>query len=144
MEKVRVMVVEDDEGAALLVKLHLEKIGYEVVAMAQSPTAALEAYAKIHPDVVLMDIHLSGHMDGVTMAETISLGRSGVPLIFLRIRRLIRSLLFALDFLIISTRLHACSCSCLTCFAPNIFTRILDTLALVRLGRAKGSNPLIP
>jgi DNA-binding NtrC family response regulator len=64
----RVLIVED-EG---IVRMHLERIalgcGFQVVASAASAEAAEEAARRTPPDLVLMDIHLQGPVDGVEAA----------------------------------------------------------------------------
>ena len=62
---IRLMIVDDQklmrEGLRTLLEL---EGGFEVVAEAGDGQAALDAYAELHPDVVLMDIRMPG-MDGV-------------------------------------------------------------------------------
>lgn len=69
----RVLVVEDNHLNLKLVRDVLEYAGYEVVD-AGSGEEALEVAARLHPDVVLMDLQLPG-MDG---AEALKRLRSGV------------------------------------------------------------------
>jgi len=62
---IRLMIVDDQklmrEGLRTLLEL---EGGFEVVAEAGDGQAALDAYAELQPDVVLMDIRMPG-MDGV-------------------------------------------------------------------------------
>lgn len=68
---VRVLVVEDERVIALDIQLCLETLGYEVVAMVAAGEAAIEQARALRPDVVLMDIHLEGEMDGIEAARQI-------------------------------------------------------------------------
>ena len=62
---IRLMIVDDQklmrEGLRTLLEL---EGGFEIVAEAGEGQAALDAYAELQPDVVLMDIRMPG-MDGV-------------------------------------------------------------------------------
>jgi DNA-binding NtrC family response regulator len=61
----RIVLVEDELITALDVARRLRRLGYQVVGRASSgPQAIAQAFAH-HPDIVLMDIHLQGDMDGV-------------------------------------------------------------------------------
>jgi DNA-binding NarL/FixJ family response regulator len=64
-EKIRLLIVDDQrlmrEGLRTLLEL---EHGFEIVGEAANGQAALDAYAALLPDVVLMDIRMPG-MDGV-------------------------------------------------------------------------------
>jgi len=72
----KILVVEDNAAIALDLSWQLETLGYDVVGMASSGEEALEQIIHFEPDAVLMDIRLSGGMDGIETAaripETIS------------------------------------------------------------------------
>ena len=63
----RIMVVDDNEDAALMVAMLLEAIGHEVI-VEHSAKAALARSAAARPDVFLLDIGLP-EMDGNTLAK---------------------------------------------------------------------------
>ncbi len=67
----RVIIVEDDEIIADLISLMLEKKGYTVVGKIASGEESIRKAAELEPDLILMDIHLTGQMDGVTAAQYI-------------------------------------------------------------------------
>lgn len=71
MTTAKILVVEDQRIIAKNIKASLEKLGYDVLALVTSGEEAIETAAKLLPDLVLMDIRLSGNMDGVTAAEQI-------------------------------------------------------------------------
>lgn len=64
-DKIRLLIVDDQrlmrEGLRTLLEL---EHGFEIVGEAANGQAALDAYAELKPDVVLMDIRMPG-MDGV-------------------------------------------------------------------------------
>lgn len=82
MCKVKILVVEDEIITANDIKLALENQGYNVVGLISSGEEAISKVEDLDVDLVLMDIHLKGKMDGVDAAEEIR-NRFGIPVIFL-------------------------------------------------------------
>jgi diguanylate cyclase (GGDEF)-like protein/PAS domain S-box-containing protein len=82
MLKERILVVEDEVIIALDIQRTLIKMGYEVPEFVTSAEAALERIAVLQPDLVLMDIHLSGATDGIAAADKIR-RRDHLPVVFL-------------------------------------------------------------
>lgn len=82
MPKARIMVVEDEVIIAQDIQRTLKKLGYEVLVFLISAESALANIDVIRPDLVLMDIHLSGTMDGIAAAEEIR-RRQRLPVVFL-------------------------------------------------------------
>ena len=82
MSAPRVMVVEDERVVAFNLCQTLKRLGYNTDSVASSGHAALELIAERPPDIVLMDIHIDGDIDGI---ETVSRIPSGllVPVIYL-------------------------------------------------------------
>ena len=64
----RILIVEDDDIIADLISLMLEKKGYTIVGKMASGEEAIRKAVELEPDLILMDINLSGLMDGVTAA----------------------------------------------------------------------------
>ena len=77
-----ILVVEDEAIVANDIRDTLINLGYGVAGTAKSGTAALEKAAETRPDLVLMDIHLIGKMDGIEAAGQIH-AKYGIPVIFL-------------------------------------------------------------
>ncbi len=75
-----ILVVDDDINIAKLIKLYLEKDGYEVAHSARGDDA-LAQLNKISPALILLDIMLPG-MDGWQVCKAIRL-KSKVPIIML-------------------------------------------------------------
>jgi PAS domain S-box-containing protein len=67
----RILIVEDEQIVALDLKGRLARLGYEVPATAATGPAAIAKATELRPDLVLMDVKLSGAMDGITAAERI-------------------------------------------------------------------------
>ena len=64
-----VLIVEDDQNIAELLRLYLEKEGY-VAAIASDGGAGVEMFRKLQPDLVLQDVMLPV-MDGWTVLQNI-------------------------------------------------------------------------
>ncbi|MEI6874398.1 MAG: response regulator [Spirochaetota bacterium] len=60
-----VMIVEDERIISLAVSRMVEGLGHRVLATIPSAEEALERLELLRPDLVLMDIHLQGPMDGI-------------------------------------------------------------------------------
>ena len=78
-----IQIVEDDGLIALNLVETLEKAGYRVVEPAYSGEMAIQALEKtLKPHLILMDIGLSGKLDGIETARQIR-QRHDIPIIFL-------------------------------------------------------------
>ena len=82
MTQVSILVVEDESIVNLSLCAILELQGYRVAGSAVSGEDALQKVEQAHPDLVLMDIHLAGMLDGAEAAQLIR-QRFNVPVIFL-------------------------------------------------------------
>jgi len=74
----RVLIVEDEGIVALDLQRRLVTLGYDVPRIATSHDDALMAINEIIPDIVLMDINISGEIDGIDTAAKIE-----TPVIYL-------------------------------------------------------------
>jgi len=81
MTPARVMIVEDEAITAMATGAMLKRLGHVVAASVSTGAAALEAFRRQSPDLVLMDIRLDGDMDGIETARLIRRD-SDVPVIF--------------------------------------------------------------
>jgi PAS domain S-box-containing protein len=82
MEKFRVFIVEDEVIVAEDLAGTLKVLGYDVCGTAKSGENALEKIITVRPDLILMDIHLAGKLDGVQTAVEIH-NLLDVPIIYL-------------------------------------------------------------
>lgn len=81
VNKLKVLIVEDESIIALQLEFKLSKLGYEICQLAASGEEAIRAAKNNLPDVILMDIRLIGAMDGIEAARQIS-SFSAAKLIF--------------------------------------------------------------
>lgn len=78
----RILVVEDEAIVAFNLQQRLEQLGYDVPAVAASGQESLDLINELLPDLVLMDIHIQGHMDGIEVASRLRQTHP-VPVIYL-------------------------------------------------------------
>ena len=78
----KILIVEDEKIVALDLKRRLTKLGYQVTGMAASGPKALALVDQEIPNIVLMDIHIQGDMDGIEVANQLQKAHS-IPVIYL-------------------------------------------------------------
>jgi PAS domain S-box-containing protein len=78
----KILIVEDDPLSALDLRHEVERLGYDVVGMAESADEALIASEENLPDLVLMDINIVGSMDGIQAARLLN-DTHRIPVIFI-------------------------------------------------------------
>lgn len=66
---IKVLLVEDEAITALAVNMALESLGYTTCQPAATGQQALKSLTLEKPDVVLMDINLTGDLDGIETAR---------------------------------------------------------------------------
>jgi two-component system alkaline phosphatase synthesis response regulator PhoP len=80
MKDKRILIIEDDKKICDLLRIYLEKEGYETVA-AYDGNAGLEMFNGTNPDFIVLDLMLPG-IDGNEVARKIRSG-SNVPILML-------------------------------------------------------------
>lgn len=71
MEKLRVLVVDDESLIRMDIAEMLEDAGYEVVAEGENGEQAIELARKYSPDVIVMDVKMPV-MDGISASKVIA------------------------------------------------------------------------
>ena len=82
MPNITILVVEDELIVALDIQRKLRLMGYRTTTAAASGEEALRRIGEHLPDLILMDIKISGDMDGIETARAIR-SRYDVPVIYL-------------------------------------------------------------
>ena len=75
----KILFVDDEESIRLLYQEEFGDRGYEVV-LASTGEEALEKYAAINPDLLVIDIKMPG-MDGIEVLNRIREQSRGIPVI---------------------------------------------------------------
>ena len=82
MEKVKILVVEDQSIVAKNIQMRLNDMGYDVPVIAFSGEEAVKITEEIQPDLVLMDIVLKRETEGIEAANQIRT-RFNIPVVYL-------------------------------------------------------------
>jgi serine phosphatase RsbU (regulator of sigma subunit)/CheY-like chemotaxis protein len=78
----KILVVEDEGLVGLELTESLARMGYDVLPAVPTGREALERAAREKPDLVLMDIRLSGALDGIDTARALR-DRHNIPVVYL-------------------------------------------------------------
>src|SRR5258706_4766493 len=76
-----ILVVDDDPTVSDVVRRYLERAGYQVMLAPDGP-AALTAFARHRPDLVVLDLMLPG-IDGLEVCRRLRGRADGVPIVML-------------------------------------------------------------
>ncbi len=79
--KARIQIVEDEFIIAEDLRGALEEIGHQVLGIAESYDEALEHFEANKADLVLLDINLEGHAEGIKLGELLNEKR--IPFIYI-------------------------------------------------------------
>ncbi|WP_404425604.1 EAL domain-containing protein [Thalassospira australica] len=79
---IHVMIVEDERIVALHLRQQLARLGYDRTSVHSAGVNALNAIENDAPDIILMDIHIDGDMDGIETAAGIP-QHLMIPIIYL-------------------------------------------------------------
>jgi len=71
MNKISILLVEDEVIIAKCLQIELEDCGFDVRDFVGSGEEAIIRAKEINPDFILMDIHLAGDLDGIEAAQEI-------------------------------------------------------------------------
>lgn len=82
MSEFKILIVEDEALIAEDIRMTLEELGYEVCAICHDSERASQALHTHHPDLVLLDISIKGHKDGIELAKVIN-DHHHIPFIYL-------------------------------------------------------------
>jgi two-component system sensor histidine kinase/response regulator len=82
MAKPKVLIVEDENIVVMELRVRLQSLDYAVVGVASSGEEAIKKAEEVRPELVLMDIRLKGHMNGIQAARVIR-DRFAIPVVYL-------------------------------------------------------------
>jgi CheY-like chemotaxis protein len=78
----KILIVEDEGIVARDIKNRLETMGYDVVGISGNGKDAINITVEQTPDLILMDIMLTGDLDGIETAKQIH-DEYNIPFIYL-------------------------------------------------------------
>jgi diguanylate cyclase (GGDEF)-like protein/PAS domain S-box-containing protein len=82
MDCPKILVVEDEKVLAVDIRNSLQKLGYRVPEITDSGEAAIKQVAETHPNLVLIDICLTGTVDAMQVGDIIR-NNFHVPVLYL-------------------------------------------------------------
>jgi len=82
MSRIRILIVEDEAITRTEIAARLQRLGYDVAGATSSGEGAVHMARQLAPDLVLMDITLSGDLDGIQAGAAIR-ERHHIPVIYL-------------------------------------------------------------
>jgi response regulator of citrate/malate metabolism len=82
MEKANILIVEDDSMLCTVFEMFIDELGYGHSGTVASGEAALKLIENKMPDLILMDIHLEGELDGIETAKIV-LEKYNIPIIYI-------------------------------------------------------------
>lgn len=68
-DRIRILIVENEGLVGCDMAASLGQFGYLVVGLCASGEEALEKFDELRPDLVLLDVHLAGQLDGIDTAR---------------------------------------------------------------------------
>ena len=80
---ISILLVEDDAILSYVVGKYVEKLGHKLLKTVSTADDAIECAETLHPDLILMDIHLIGEKDGITAVETLRKKNIEIPVLYL-------------------------------------------------------------
>lgn len=80
--QIRILIVEDEGIIAFDLKRILERLNYQVIGILSRGEDVIGTAASENPDIILMDIMLSGKMTGIQASEEIK-NKLNIPVIYL-------------------------------------------------------------
>jgi len=78
----KILIVEDEPNYSDTLEMFVDEIGYEVCGVADNGAAAIEYFDAQTPDLVLMDINITGSLSGIDLARIFQ-GKREIPIIFI-------------------------------------------------------------
>ncbi|MCQ1537494.1 response regulator [Methanocalculus taiwanensis] len=78
----RILIVEDEAVTAMAIRKHLTNLGYFVCGIAHNAEIAVRMAGEEMPDLILMDIKLTGRKSGIDVANEIR-AKSDIAIIYL-------------------------------------------------------------
>lgn len=80
-DRIRILIVENEGLVGCDMATSLGKLGYLVTGICASGEEALEKFDEMQPDLVLLDVHLAGEIDGIETARRLQT-RSSVAILY--------------------------------------------------------------
>ncbi|OQY00108.1 MAG: hypothetical protein B6I20_09245 [Bacteroidetes bacterium 4572_117] len=67
----KILIVEDDKMLCTIFEMFIKGLNYNLIGISHTGNEAIEVCKKNKPDVILMDIHLEGDLNGIETSKII-------------------------------------------------------------------------
>lgn len=81
MNKIKILIVEDDPGSMLTLESAVFDLGYSQILTTDNAESAFEIIKKESPDILLLDIQIKGSYSGIELAQKVR--HLKIPVIFI-------------------------------------------------------------
>ena len=81
-ERIRIMVVEDDQVVRTNLEILLEQENHELIGVVDNAADALKLFNQDRPDLIISDININGDVDGIELIKLIN-EIEKVPVLFI-------------------------------------------------------------
>ncbi|MEN9445321.1 MAG: hypothetical protein RIS47_2212 [Bacteroidota bacterium] len=81
MDSKKVLIVEDDRMISAIFQMFVRDLGHELIGIVSEGREAIMLCERHSPDIILMDIHIKGDIDGVMTAKLIG-EKFEVPIVY--------------------------------------------------------------
>ena len=71
----KILIVEDDKMLCAIFEMFIMQLNYELIGISHTGKEAIEICKVNKPDVILMDIHLEGDLNGIETSKYSLLSR---------------------------------------------------------------------
>jgi CheY-like chemotaxis protein len=71
MDNIKILIVEDEGIQAMALEETLSGLGYDVIGVVDNGEDALDIVREGDTDLVVLDVHIKGHIDGIETAKRI-------------------------------------------------------------------------
>ncbi len=78
----KILLVEDDTMLCTIFGMFIQDLGHELIGVFRTGEEALNFCNQHTPDLIVLDIHLEGEINGIEVAKTID-QQNKIPIVFL-------------------------------------------------------------
>lgn len=79
----RVLIAEDEEIYASTLQIMFEEMEYDAIEIVNNSDSLFKILPTFQPDLLILDIHIEGNLDGIQIAEKVHQMNAYIPIIFI-------------------------------------------------------------
>lgn len=78
----RIIAVEDEPLFASNLEMIIDELGYELVGITDNSEEMMRFFLSLKPDLAIIDINIKGTMNGIEVAQKMSVSQNPIPIVF--------------------------------------------------------------